>query len=89
MAGGAPHAWHEPWVAVVLLLLLRLVLVLLHGRPAILECGRLHLLWTHGPASTMIALHLCCEDSPDHDQTLQQQLTVACCWQIMGSKDLS
>ena len=55
MAGDAPHAWHEPWVAVVLLLL--------HGRPAILKCGRVHLMRTHGPASTMIALHSCSDKS--------------------------
>ena len=62
--GDAPHAWHDPWVAVILLLLLRLVLVLLHGRPAILICGRLHLLRTHGPASAMIALQSCFHNSP-------------------------
>ena len=62
--GDAPHAWHEPWAAVILLLLLRLVLVLLHGRPAILKCERLHLLRRHGPASTMVALHSCSDGSP-------------------------
>ena len=63
MAGDAPHAWHEPWVALVLLLLLQMVLLLLHGRSAILGCGRVHLLRTHGPATTMIALHSCSDES--------------------------
>ena len=55
MSGDAPHAWYEPWMT--------LVLLLLHGRPAILECGRVHLLRTHWPASTMIALRSCSDVS--------------------------
>ena len=49
-------------MAGVLLLLLRLVLLLrplLHGRRAVLKCGRLHLLRTHRPASAVVALHAC------------------------------